>query len=52
MLGKLLSIGPLLGIAYLAIIMWWLTGYTPVDLINVMVDTINQPLSCVIEALK
>lgn len=51
MLGKLLSTGPLLGMAYLAIIMWWLTSYTPVDLINAIVDTINQPLVKVLEQL-
>lgn len=52
MLGKLLFTGPLLGIVYLALIMWWVSGYTPVDLIDAIVDTINQPLQQAIEALK
>lgn len=45
MLGKLLFTGPLLGIVYLAIIMWWLSGYTPIDLINAITDTVNQLLT-------
>ena len=44
MLGKLLFTGPLLGIVYLALIMWWVSGYTPLDVIDAMTDIINQPL--------
>lgn len=51
MLGKLLSTGPLLDMTYLAIIMWWLTGNTPVDLINAIIDTVSQPLAKVLEQL-
>lgn len=51
MLGKLWFTGPLLGIVYLALIMWWVSGYTPVDLIDAITDTINQPLVKVLEQL-
>lgn len=52
MIGKLLSTGPLLGIAYLTIIMWWVSGYTPIDLINAITDIIIQPLQQATEALR
>jgi hypothetical protein len=52
MLGKALTIGPLVGITYLSLIMWWVTGHTPLDVIDAIADIINQPLQQVVETLK
>ena len=40
--------GMFIGVIYLTMIMYWITGYTPIDLIN----TIIQPLQQITEALK
>ena len=32
------------GVIYLSIILWWGTGFTPLDLINAITDTIVGPL--------
>lgn len=40
-----------LGMAYLLTIMWCVTGHTPLDVINAIVDSINQPLLQVAEVL-
>ena len=56
MIGKVLTtsfmLGMTFGLVYLLTIMWWLTGHTPVELINAITDIINQPLQQVAEALK
>jgi formate hydrogenlyase subunit 4 len=41
-----------LGIIYLLTIMWWLTGNTPMDVIETITDIINQPLWQIAEVLK
>ena len=33
-----------IGVIYLSIILWWGTGFTPLDLINAITDTIVEPL--------
>jgi len=43
MLDRSLFYGGIVGLAYLLAIMWWLTGHTPMDLINAMADIISQP---------
>ena len=48
----LLLFGYPLGMIYLLTIMWWLTGSTPLDVIDAITDTINQPLWQVVEVLK
>lgn len=41
-----------LGMIYLLTIMWWVTGHTPLDVIDAITDTINQPLLQVAEVLR
>lgn len=52
MIGKSLTAsiipGAVVGVVYLTIIMWWQSGYTPMDLVEVIV----QPLQQITEALK
>ena len=45
MLDKSLFYGGIVGMAYLSVIMWWLTGHTPADLINAVVNVVTQPLN-------
>ena len=56
MVGKLLVncfiLGIFFGLVYLLLIMWWLTGHTPLDVIKAITDIIVQPLQQVIDALK
>ena len=56
MVGKALSIsfmpGMFLGLVYLFTIMWWLTGHTPMDLVNGITDVITRPFSHIAEALR
>lgn len=50
---KVLSMfGYPLGMIYLLTIMWWVTGHTPLDVIEAITDTINQPLWQVAEILR
>ena len=55
MVGRLLSFcftfGTVIGVIYLSIILWWGTGYTPIDLIEAIIDTVVGPLQEVIEIL-
>ena len=44
--------GMFFGLVYLLLIMWWVTGHTPLDVIEAIIDTINQPLQQVVEALR
>lgn len=44
--------GMVFGLVYLSLIMWWLTGDTPLDVIEAITDTINQPLQQVAEILR
>ena len=44
--------GVIFGTVYLTVIMWWVTGYTPADLINAVADTIIQPLQLLTEVFK
>jgi len=41
-----------LGMVYLLTIMWWVTGHTPIDVIDAMVDMINQPFWYIAEVLE
>ena len=41
-----------LGMVYLLSIMWLVTGHTPLDVMDAIVDTINQPLLLVAEVLR
>lgn len=41
-----------LGMIYLLTIMWWVTGHTPLDVVEAMADTINQPLWQITEVLR
>ena len=45
-------LGIFFGLVYLLLIMWWVTEYAPLDVIEAMTDIINQPLQQVINALK
>lgn len=40
--------GAIVGIIYLAIIMWWQSGYTPTNLVEVII----RPLQQITEVLK
>ena len=44
--------GMFVGIIYLSLIMWQVTGFTPIDLINTAMDTIVEPLTEIAKALK
>ena len=44
--------GMIVGLVYLLLIMWWITGHTPLDVIEAIIDTINQPLQQAVNALK
>ena len=52
MVGRLFSLcftfGTVIGVIYLSIILWWGTGFTPLDLINAITDTIVEPLQGII----
>ena len=37
-------LGVIFGVIYLTVIMEWITGYTPVDLIDIVIDTAIQSL--------
>lgn len=56
MVGKLATTcfipGMFVGAVYLSIILWQVTGFTPIDLINAVTDTIVEPLQQAVEALK
>ena len=56
MVRKLISTcfipGMFVGVIYLSIIMWQVTGFAPIDLISTITDTIVEPLQQVAEALK
>lgn len=56
MIGRLAATcfipGMFVGVVYLSIILWQVTGFTPIDLINAVTDTIVEPLQQVAEALK
>ena len=41
-----------LGMIYLLTIMWLVTGNTPLDVIEAITDTINQPLLQIAEVLR
>lgn len=49
---KWLSVGSIIGVVYLVTIMWWVTGYTPENLVNAVTKVINQPLQQIAEVLK
>jgi len=44
--------GMFMGVVYLTLIMWWVTGHTPVDVINAIADIINQPLQQIAKVIK
>jgi len=49
MVGKLMATcfipGMFVGVIYLSLIMWQVTGFAPIDLINVVMDTIVESLT-------
>ena len=56
MVGKLMATcfipGMFVGIIYLSLIMWQVTGFAPIDLINAVTDIIVEPFTAIVEALK
>ena len=56
MIGKLLSMsftpGMFMGMVYLTLIMWWVTGHSPTKVVESAMDIIVQPLQEISEVLK